>query len=160
VGWVGGWVAGCSRHFNTKAILRGYREHPQLRESWCSSHLGTSPWSRRLVLFFCGTMLMNSDEATLQHQVFQVSDGLSLCLSPNKHLRVKTCRTKIARTEPIVPRKVSCTGSENGLLVIGSLDEGPATPPPAILGRTQQEAVCHDLNQKLLPPYRCRHSLV
>ncbi len=33
-------------------------------------------------------------------------------------------------------------------------------PSPAILGRTQQEAVCHDLDQKLLPSHRCRDSLV
>lgn len=31
--------------------------------------------------------------------------------------------------------------------------QGPVlTPPPAILGRTQLEAVCHDFDQKLLPP--------
>lgn len=50
-----------------------YREHPRWRESWCSSHLGTYPWLRRPVLFFCGTMLMNANDAAIHHQVFQVS---------------------------------------------------------------------------------------
>jgi hypothetical protein len=75
--------------------------------------------------------------------------------------RVKTCRNHPNIEEPTAESVVTTIRSEIGFLELGSLDRSPiVVPPPAILGRMQQEAVCHGLDQKLLSSDSCRNSLV
>lgn len=64
--------------------------------------------------------------------------------------RVKTRRYRVFTPEPSTGTVVTNIGYVNWN---PARSTGPVrTPPPAILGRTQLEAVCHDFNQKLLPP--------